>query len=369
VKLLDFGIATAADRLARTQAGQVKGKYPYMSPEQCRGNPLDRRSDLFSLGTVLYELSTVRRLFKRENELETATAITQGEITPPSKLIPGYPASLEAICLKALARSREERFQSAAEMRRAFAAVVREQEGSTGPVETLASVMRKLFPDRIEEKRAMLRKIAQGSTVTHVPIAEPDEHVELQAAAVEKDEASAKIMTRERPAGASSRRAWMFGGIGAAVVAVVATGLLAITVAIATWARSSDRAKRTASFMARDDGTSARDARAPVRTSTTAAPARVTIDVSSEPPGAVVSIAGVTRGETPISIPLDESAAPITLDVSREGFMTVRETLIPDRDQRVRIVLVAAAPEPKQEPAARPRPRKEKTKKPYRRFE
>src|SRR5262249_31769882 len=71
VKLLDFGVATVADRLTRTEAGQVKGKFEYMSPEQCRGKPLDRRSDVFALGAVLYELSTSRRLFRRSTELMT----------------------------------------------------------------------------------------------------------------------------------------------------------------------------------------------------------------------------------------------------------------------------------------------------------
>ncbi len=68
VKVLDFGVAKAANRNTQTEAGQVKGKFAYMSPEQCLGKPLDRRSDIFGLGIVLWELSTGRRLFKRGSE-------------------------------------------------------------------------------------------------------------------------------------------------------------------------------------------------------------------------------------------------------------------------------------------------------------
>src|SRR4029453_1875254 len=68
VKVLDFGIATAADRIAQTEAGQVKGKFECMSPEQCMGKPLDRRADVFALGVLFWELSTGLRLFRRPTE-------------------------------------------------------------------------------------------------------------------------------------------------------------------------------------------------------------------------------------------------------------------------------------------------------------
>ena len=114
VKLLDFGVATASQRLTQTASGEVKGKYAYMSPEQCRGEPLDRRSDIFSLGTVLYELTTLRRLFKRPNELQVMRAITEDPIPRPTHELPDYPPALEAICVRALARDREQRYASAA---------------------------------------------------------------------------------------------------------------------------------------------------------------------------------------------------------------------------------------------------------------
>src|SRR6476646_8612099 len=108
VKLLDFGVATASQRLTQTASGEVKGKYAYMSPEQCRGEPLDRRSDIFSLGTVLYELTTQRRLFTRANERQVMEALCDEPIPRPQAEVDEYPKCLEAFCTRALARDRRD---------------------------------------------------------------------------------------------------------------------------------------------------------------------------------------------------------------------------------------------------------------------
>jgi hypothetical protein len=178
VKLLDFGIAKAARRQTQTEAGQLKGKFGYMSPEQCYGRPLDRRSDIFSLGIVLYELTTSRRLFKRDSDLETLKAITEQPVPPPTHLAADYPPALEAICLRALARKREDRFATAAEMRRALLAFV--HGGGEGlPEEALAAVMERSFADRIEAKRELVRRAVAGDGVEAIPSAEVDETVEI----------------------------------------------------------------------------------------------------------------------------------------------------------------------------------------------
>ncbi|HEY4182992.1 MAG TPA: serine/threonine-protein kinase, partial [Kofleriaceae bacterium] len=120
VKVVDFGIAKAVLRSTETLSGMLKGKVAYMAPEQCSGKPVDRRSDVFALGVVLYELITVRRLFKGDNDFLTMTAIVQGNIPKPSKLRPDLPDKLEAIVLKALAQDADQRFQTANEMRMAL---------------------------------------------------------------------------------------------------------------------------------------------------------------------------------------------------------------------------------------------------------
>ncbi len=112
VKLLDFGIARAASSSHKTQTGTLKGKVPYMSPEQCKGHPLDRRSDLFSLGVVLYELTVGRRPFRGDSDFAIMDQIVYKGAQPPSEAVPGYPPELEAIVMKLLERSPTLRYPS-----------------------------------------------------------------------------------------------------------------------------------------------------------------------------------------------------------------------------------------------------------------
>ena len=114
IKLVDFGIARIeTGAVPRTASGQLKGKIPYMSPEQCRARPLDGRSDLFSLGVVLYELTTNVRPFDRSSEFETLEAIVRGRFVPPSRVLRGYPADLEEIVMRLLATRPADRYPSA----------------------------------------------------------------------------------------------------------------------------------------------------------------------------------------------------------------------------------------------------------------
>ncbi|MFZ6178161.1 serine/threonine-protein kinase [Nannocystis pusilla] len=113
VKLLDFGIAKVMSSTGVTRDGVRKGKVPYMSPEQCIGAPLDRRSDVFALGILLYEMTTMTRLYRADNEFATMNLITSGEVPPPSRRVADYPPALEAVVLKALSRDREHRHATA----------------------------------------------------------------------------------------------------------------------------------------------------------------------------------------------------------------------------------------------------------------
>ncbi|MCG3173194.1 MAG: Serine/threonine-protein kinase PknD [Myxococcota bacterium] len=111
VKVIDFGIAKATDKATKTQAGILKGKFGYMSPEQVRGYPLDRRSDLFSLGIVLYELITGERLFVGESDFETLEKVRNVEVMPPTTFNRKIPKDLEAIVMKMLAKDPDTRYQ------------------------------------------------------------------------------------------------------------------------------------------------------------------------------------------------------------------------------------------------------------------
>jgi len=112
VKIVDFGIAKAKNRVSSTVVGTVKGKLQYMSPEQVKGEPVDGRSDQFSLGIVLWEMCTGKRLFKAENELATLHKVLHHEIQPPSTIVSGFPAELEGVLMRMLEREREARYPS-----------------------------------------------------------------------------------------------------------------------------------------------------------------------------------------------------------------------------------------------------------------
>jgi eukaryotic-like serine/threonine-protein kinase len=147
VKVVDFGIAKAAMKSEQTRSGVLKGKVSYMSPEQCRGKAVDRRSDIYALGIVLYELATARRLFKGENDFMTMSTIVAGKVPPPSTRRPDIPPELEGIIMKALAKEPEDRFQTVQEMRVAldqFAVHFGLRMSSTG----LAAYMEEVFGGR-----------------------------------------------------------------------------------------------------------------------------------------------------------------------------------------------------------------------------
>lgn len=116
VKLLDFGIAHAVDQVHTTQQGVVKGKVSYMSPEQCRGRPLDGRSDIFSLATLLWESLTAERLFTRGTSFETMEAITRAEVPPLATYRGDIPPGLDQVLAKAFARKPDDRYANASLM-------------------------------------------------------------------------------------------------------------------------------------------------------------------------------------------------------------------------------------------------------------
>ena len=120
IKLIDFGIAKAEARSTQTQTGFVKGKAGYMAPEQALGYAVDRRSDVFALGVVIYELTTQQRAFRAASEYEAVQRIVKGDLAPPSKLVPGYPPELEDVVMTALETDPDDRFQDADAMRRAI---------------------------------------------------------------------------------------------------------------------------------------------------------------------------------------------------------------------------------------------------------
>ncbi|HEU4731202.1 MAG TPA: protein kinase [Kofleriaceae bacterium] len=148
IKIVDFGIAKAAMR-QETRSGALKGKVSYMSPEQCKGEPLDRRSDVYSLGVVLYELATTTRLFKGDNDYLVMDQIVNGRVPAPRLRRPDLPGELSAIIMRAIAPDPERRYGSADELYVALDQFAT-RNGLMASTSAIAAYMRKQFGERPE---------------------------------------------------------------------------------------------------------------------------------------------------------------------------------------------------------------------------
>jgi serine/threonine-protein kinase len=157
-KLVDFGIAKAtASAAGVTQAGEIKGKFAYMAPEQVTGDVVDRRTDIFGMGVILYLLTTGRHPFKGVHTAETLQNIcSKRPPRLPSAIIPGYPPELEAVVLKALAKDPNDRWPTANDMLSALERAMPQSLDGSFEVQ-VAEYMNDLLGDRVRERRMQLR--------------------------------------------------------------------------------------------------------------------------------------------------------------------------------------------------------------------
>ena len=174
VKVIDFGIAKATSRNSRTMAGVLKGKFGYMSPEQVRGLPLDRRSDIFALGTMLYECLTSERLFQGETDFSTLEKVRNVDIRPPREINPNIPEVVEKIILKALAKDVDERYQWCSEM---LADLQQFLMGAdvVFTAKSLSSWLKEVFTGEIDKERQLLeqyKRVGRDGLIAGVPSSE-----------------------------------------------------------------------------------------------------------------------------------------------------------------------------------------------------
>jgi serine/threonine protein kinase len=157
IAIIDFGVAKALVGKLQTSSGLAKGKVGYMASEAIAGRQLDTRSDIFSVGVVMWELIATRRLFKGQDDYEVSVQVREGLVAPPSQHNPECPHALDDIVLQALARTREERWSSAGEMRDALAELRRYYSTTT---EDVVEWMHRLAHDDVsaEEKAAAERR-------------------------------------------------------------------------------------------------------------------------------------------------------------------------------------------------------------------
>ncbi len=156
-KILDFGIAKAmvsSVKKSRTEVGTIKGKIPYMSPEQLQGFPLDGRSDVFSLGVILYEATCGARPFPAETAAQLTMQILHDDPKPPEVLIDGYPQGLKPVLLRALAKQPEQRWQTAREFQLALEQCLKDHHAACTAYDVEA-YLREVFPEARRPRRAM----------------------------------------------------------------------------------------------------------------------------------------------------------------------------------------------------------------------
>jgi len=228
-KLVDFGVASAlAKKEARPEDERIGGKFGYMSPEQAMGRELDRRSDIFSLGVVLYELTTGRRLFKGRNPSHTLTLVTSGQIPPPSTLVSEYPPRLEQIVFQALERDVTRRFQTAEQMQKALEAYLVEERIMVTRA-GVGQLAKRVLGERIKQRRVALRHALDQLGGERVALPAPTDHEPLSDSATAAKAALSHTVSDSRSASGPDVIERRRGGATryvALVIALLAGGLL-----------------------------------------------------------------------------------------------------------------------------------------------
>ncbi len=287
VKLVDFGIAKASNRAQETRYGTLKGKIPYMSPEQAKSEPLDRRSDVFALGIMLYELTTRTRLFKGDSEFAILKQIVEGDVTPPSALQPDYPPELERIVLKALTKDRKQRYQSAEELQDDLETFARDRRLAISPI-ALARFMERVFGKKIEAWReaqaggkSLAAHLAEGEDVTVAESGvskrrpgsgsrpgggsadadgdgdggeiDDDDLIQVNAQAELESTPSAHGQVTPPGGEGGDRLPWKKPGRPVLLGITVGVVVVAAAVGLFVWARSGKTHDRSAGTVARDD--------------------------------------------------------------------------------------------------------------------
>ncbi len=286
VRVLDFGIAKAAGRIAKTALGKVKGKYRYMAPEQALGRDYDRRVDVFALGASLYEALAGRPLFEGEDEVDTLSRILEGDVPDLAERIPGFAPEFMSVLRRALALEPDDRFPTADDFAQQLASFVR-STGRTDQRQRLTSLLATLFDeDRVRQAMAVaeLREDARR-------------HSDAQPASV-----------TVRPGVSSKRSRWPVVAVGATAVAIVGA-------VVATRARGSHAPAPAASA-------------AP--TSVAASTVRLTVRWSPDVE-AQVRVDGRPIDRRPVVLDLEPSKRPFPVEVSAPGRAPAKVTVVADR--------------------------------------
>jgi serine/threonine-protein kinase len=342
VKVIDFGVAKAAGSASHTATGVLKGKYPYMSPEQANGQPVDGRSDLFALGVVLWELLTGRRLFKGESDLMTLRLVRDCQVPPPSQLNPKLPPGLDDLVLKALAPNPDARFPGCAAFRLAIEDYILQYRLPASNAH-LSAWLRDVYAERIAREsdpanldqlaedadldsksnpsRSSIRSLSQRPppppppSSTGTPVVPPPRYVPV---------GNTKHTMTMVPADTDVRRRFPVMPVVAAVGALLLGAGAAVIYLRQPTATPVVPPVTETQPVVHARPTPAHDAQRPEQPERASEPQPVTLKVMSEPAGAVVVIDGKPHGTTtPTELPLVPDAPPVTLALKLDGYEPV----------------------------------------------
>ncbi|MEM9860696.1 MAG: protein kinase [Myxococcota bacterium] len=326
-KLVDFGIAKSTEQDTLTRTGELKGKYGYMAPEQFQDRTLDRRVDVWALGTVLYELCASSRLFKRSSAHAAMRAICDEPIPPLRVRGADTPAWLQKVIDRSLAREPGERYASAREMRRDLTLGLRELDPEGRVEDELPALMLRLFGDRKRQKQELIGAVQEGVVTNVHAAADYAPNPTPSGASLSRvDQALANEAPKRKPL------------VALALLFAAVVGAGGVALSVAQGPNSESRAEAPAPSPASPEDRSPPAEPAPVVEVPTP-PETVQVRVQSEPEGAEVFIEDELQGATPLSLQLPRDAAT-TLSLKLAGYRDFQETIdVAERDLELRYQL------------------------------
>jgi len=361
VKVVDFGIAKALNSSSETRTGVLKGKVAYMAPEQARGERVDRRADLFSVGIVLWEAATGKRLWKGVPDITILQRLLAGEIPAPRSANPEVPETLDAIIQKALAHQREDRYETAAELALDLEAYLESAGERVHERDIGKLILHHFEADRSKIKAIIdeqLRVKPAGGTADPTTLPVIDQHTHSSSGAgpqssrtgsnsdvssssgkVEIIGAGSTSYTGPSALFTSSSSTPGDGG-GRSRRGLVAAGALAVGAALAIggWQMTKSPAPVPAAA-----STDAAAPDKPAVTSTATAAGDVEVTITADPSQAKLYLDDKPLAANPFKGKLPKDGANHQLRVEAAGYTTRTETLTLERDRSMDVVLVKDA--------------------------
>jgi serine/threonine-protein kinase len=396
VKLLDFGIAKAVGNSVRTETGVIRGTMGYISPEQIMALGVDRRADVFAMGVILWEAATRMRMWKGKLDVAIMQAIVDGAIPTPRSVSSEVPEALERICMKALARKRDDRYPTAAAMQTDLEAFVDEWSPRVGARDS-GKYLSAIFDESRRQTRTLIEarlarpasgdvEIGASASSGLRPVAPPPRSVReqtpvpavpsertprdrassdgtLRARAssdrAPRDRASSDGAPRDRASPARPRDAASIPRASLVTTVASRPGVArfayagaAIALGIIVWRVAEDRAASRAIPPAAPVVTTMVTSSAPPspvaapKTSQAASESAIAIDIRATPPDAHLFLDGVALIGNPTRATLPRDARPHELRAEAAGHVTERRSIVADHDVALTLALQPAVPTP-----------------------